>query len=308
MKDHKTIKLFLLSFPRNGTTSFVKLFLKDGFRATHETKDVLRFAKFDRKPSHYTYNNKLHSSELSKQLIEKLNQEKLKEYIDQYDIFTDFPWPLLYPYLVENYPEAYFVLSERDSSKWIQSMILFFQNRLEKSFITLYKIVFGSALPSSNKKKYVKIYLKWNNEIKKYFSQNSHIKFMNYNISENNEKIKKKIEKFTGLTLSDFNKENSSIEYIKLTKNIKDINFSKFDLKKYSFENCVLKNVDFQKSDLTEVNFKGANLTNCNFNKSILKNTDFSQTILQNCSFQKCKIDQANFNQSQTIKETITEI
>jgi len=295
------MKIFLLGFPRNGTTSFYELFLAAGFKATHDTKGALRFGEFDRDPENYIYHNKLHSSDLSKELIEKLDQEKLKEYIDQYDVFTDFPWPLLYPYLAEEYPEAYFILSERDSTKWIQSMSLFFQNRLEKSFITLYKIVFGSASPSYHKKKYCKIYLKWNDEIKKYFNGNPSLKFMSYNLEDNNSKIRSRIETFTGLKLGKFPCHNPASEQVKSTNIFKNLNFSKFNLKGCSFKDRELINVNFSHANLIKSNFQGATLTKCNFHRTYLKKASFDGAILKDCCLVKCR--KANFYGS-TIEHT----
>jgi len=302
------IKIFLLGFPRNGTSSFAKLFHEATFKTTHESKSSLSFCEFDLNPENYTYYTKhhpsVHSSELSKQLIEKLNQVKLKEFIDQHDVFTDFPWPLLYPYLAENYPEAYFILSERDVSKWFQSMVLYFKNTLVESFNTLYLITFLSGLPSQTKGKYTSTYLKWNQEIKDFFLKRPHLKFMSYNLAEDNTKIKNRIEnligtelelelELKGIKLGNFPSQNSNQMKIKKFKKFTKLNFRLFDLRGYSFFHCLLTGIDFTEANLEGANFQGVSFKDCRFNQTLVKGANFTNAIFKGCEFFNTRMNEA---------------
>lgn len=52
-----------------------------------------------------------------------------RELTQQFDAFQDNPWPILYRELAEWYPDGKFVLTVRDTDKWLASMVGFFKER-----------------------------------------------------------------------------------------------------------------------------------------------------------------------------------
>lgn len=93
----------------------------------------------------------------------------IKKSIELNEVFEDWPWPLMYEWLIEEYPEAKFILTTRSSSdKWFQSLC----KHADKTGATEYrKIVYGHAMPHDNKEHHIEFYERHNEEVRAYFSR-----------------------------------------------------------------------------------------------------------------------------------------
>ncbi len=99
-----------------------------------------------------------------------INKERavLWETIDQFDVFDDFPYSLLYREIDARYPGSKFVLTERESvEKWLKS-IKAHAMRASPLSVT-HKTVYGSRFPHGNEDAYIDYYNNHNTEARGYF-------------------------------------------------------------------------------------------------------------------------------------------
>lgn len=96
------------------------------------------------------------------------NLEPIFKISDEFQIFEDWPWPLLYKELAEKYPSAKFILTKRISSeKWFESLC---KHSLETGPTEYRKLIYGSYMPHDFKKEYIDFYNYHNKNVLQYFN------------------------------------------------------------------------------------------------------------------------------------------
>lgn len=148
----KIKKIFNLSFPRSGTSSFTTAMQKLGYKTKHWDKLACDF-----------YLNS--------------NSKELMKIIKKYDVFSDFPWPLMYKELSVSFPSAYFVLFERDENEWLNSCLNYFkfENKELSGGNEIRNHVFKSSFPERNEENFKFVYKKHIKDVKNYFKGNNFI-------------------------------------------------------------------------------------------------------------------------------------
>jgi len=91
--------------------------------------------------------------------------ETIDKYLPLYNAFQDNPWPLAYKYLDELYPNAKFILTIRDESSWIKSVVNYFHKKTTPMRIYIY----GFGSPLGHEDVYLQRYNKHNADVIKYF-------------------------------------------------------------------------------------------------------------------------------------------
>ena len=91
--------------------------------------------------------------------------EKIDGVIMQYDAFKDNPWPVIYQSLDEKYPGSKFILTVRDDSAWIKSLV----NHFGTTPSVMQDFIYGKAYPKGNEELYLNTYRKHNREVLAYF-------------------------------------------------------------------------------------------------------------------------------------------
>ena len=113
------------------------------------------------------YHHAPYTPKLLRQLMQG-NTSHLAPYITQYDSFDDHPWPMLYRWLDEQYPDSKFILTLRKVSEtWLRSINTHAQRRgptIER------KLVYGYAMPSHNKAAHIAAYESHNAAVQAYFA------------------------------------------------------------------------------------------------------------------------------------------
>ena len=101
----------------------------------------------------------------------KNNFENIFNYINSFDSFEDWPWPLIYKELEKRYPLAKFILTLRESpEKWFESLC----NHAKITGPTeARKIAYGHYMPHDNKKNHIDQYNAHYQNVLDYFSNKS---------------------------------------------------------------------------------------------------------------------------------------
>lgn len=90
------------------------------------------------------------------------------EHADRYESFEDWPWPLVYKELDQQYENAKFILTRRtDASAWFSSLK---RHALRTGPTEYREIAYGSSMPLNKKKEHIAIYQRHNQDVREYFS------------------------------------------------------------------------------------------------------------------------------------------
>ena len=92
----------------------------------------------------------------------------VRELIDRYDAFQDFPWAALYRELDRLRPDSKFILTVRPAEEWIESAIRYFGETTSPIRRWIYGAHAGS--PIGHERHYIERYERHNAEVLEYFS------------------------------------------------------------------------------------------------------------------------------------------
>lgn len=96
---------------------------------------------------------------------------RISELIDiarDYDVFEDWPWPLMYKELAVNFPDAKFILTLRKSDNtWLKSLITHSYKIPSKE--NYHEIIYGYKYIMGHKKYHLDFYNRHNAEVIEYF-------------------------------------------------------------------------------------------------------------------------------------------
>ncbi len=111
-----------------------------------------------------------HTHEQRRELLSYVREKRLNlvyRWVDQYDSFEDWPYPLIYRHLDRQYPNSRFILTIRSSAEiWLNSML-----RHAECFGPTFgrEDFFGYAMPQGHESEYLAKYEAHNQEIDDYF-------------------------------------------------------------------------------------------------------------------------------------------
>lgn len=168
-------KIFCVSLSRNGTTSFHNYMESFGLKSIHYPRVLFtQMNKMGLEIPNDKPKLSIVGRLLLSRLIQKENKQDALEVLENFDAFSDLPINLLYKNLHKMYPNAIFILLERDVNKWLNSMkwlldgrTLFPNDHLGKLInYTTYKTV------SFNGQLLLKAYKDHNKDCKEYFKSN----------------------------------------------------------------------------------------------------------------------------------------
>lgn len=182
------MKIFNISFHKNGTTSFHELMNISNLKSYHDvgsfSKNIMNFNNNIKNNIIITYSNKNINVHPTIKLNKFINYNKLNKLIDKYDTFSDMPFSYLYEYLDKKYPNSLFIYVYRDTDNWYNSI-----NNHSKSYSNMRKLIYGYGVASIKKKKYISLYNSHNKEVTKYFKNKNNLLKINLYDPKIGEKI-----------------------------------------------------------------------------------------------------------------------
>jgi hypothetical protein len=102
-------------------------------------------------------------------LIQPLRQRdfsKVWEIADAYDAVRDNPWPVLFRELDKQYPGSKFILSIRDESAWIKSVVNHFGTKPSE----MLDFIYGFPFPIGHEETFLQTYRNHNRDVREYFA------------------------------------------------------------------------------------------------------------------------------------------
>lgn len=96
------------------------------------------------------------------------NFQRFDPVISRYDLFQDWPWPLMYRYLDETYPGSKFILTTRISdSAWLDSLK---SHSMRTGLDHCRLLAYGYEYPQENETSHIDQYNSHNANVREYFS------------------------------------------------------------------------------------------------------------------------------------------
>lgn len=156
-------KIFNLSLQKNGTKSF-HLFCKNkGLNSLHWLpENPLNFEQYNNE--HFEAIENISKCSYEDNSIELLYTYYKNNFFEKYDSFCDFPIPIFYNKIMEEYPGSIFLLFYRDVDEWINSIRRHYLNEGNNNFFD--KLIYFNL---SNIKKNIVDYT--NEELKQIYLQ-----------------------------------------------------------------------------------------------------------------------------------------
>ncbi len=114
-------------------------------------------------------------------------RETAFEVVDDYDAFHNNPWSILFKELDERYPDSQFILTKRDSTKWINSVVKHFGAESTPMRELIYGR--GHGAPKGNEALYVDIYERHNADVIEYFKNRGKLLVMDVTAGDGWEKL-----------------------------------------------------------------------------------------------------------------------
>ena len=150
-KSKKLSKIFGIGLNKTGTSSLGRFFEKCGYKM-HEDYSCIKI-------------------NMALDLQNNINMDKatiLLDIADNYDVFEDWPWPLIYKQCLERYPDSKFVLTIRaDAEEWFRSLYYHCKKLGPTKQI---KSVYGHYTPNhETKKDFIEYYKRHNAKAVEFF-------------------------------------------------------------------------------------------------------------------------------------------
>lgn len=134
-------KVFIIGFQKTGTTSLEHAMQYLGYRVYGGDKNLI---KFDNSNDLKTY---------------------IKKTLEHWDAAQDMPWPLFYKELYEIYPDAKYILTIRDTDKWIRSVVTYFASIR----IPLHRKIYDVPCAEGYEDRYKEVYERNNEKVLEFF-------------------------------------------------------------------------------------------------------------------------------------------
>lgn len=136
------MKVFGIGLNKTGTTTLGIVFELFGYKHAGNNLDLTRAAK-------------------------KGDLAMVYEYVEDYDSFEDWPYPLIYQQLDTKFPGSKFILTTRkDSKKWVQSLKI---HSLITGPTEYRELVYGFSMPQGREIEHIKFYEDHNQKARQYF-------------------------------------------------------------------------------------------------------------------------------------------
>ena len=154
----KNHKVFCIGFQKTGTTSMEAALGELGYKVTSIFGKALPL-------------DELRRSYAARGL----------EIAEEYDAVQDMPWPLLYRELDQAFPGSKFILTWRESDRWLKSICSHFGSNPA----VLQQLTYGedAPYPVGHEAHYVKVYETHNAEVRRYFAERKE-DFLEMNLSK----------------------------------------------------------------------------------------------------------------------------
>jgi hypothetical protein len=180
-------KVFNIGFHKTGTTSLTWFMHQHSYRTLHNT--AYSMERLHLGSQHETGVDDGESVDVAS-LIDPVLLDQL---VQEYDFFSDNPWPLLFRRLDQSYPESRFILTHRHVDSWAESLARYAGSQRTR----MRKLIYGYGNPQYHLERYREVYIMHNNDVIEYFRDRDNLLVID--IEDDDRIIAKRLCIFLGL-------------------------------------------------------------------------------------------------------------
>ena len=180
-------KIFNIGFHKTGTTSLTHFMKDNGYKSLHRASYSMQRLNLGSQ----TDINEDTSEPVN--LANILDKTLLRDLVEEYDFFSDNPWPLLYRLLDHSFPHSKFILTRRDTNSWISSLIKYAGTQNTR----MRQIIYGYGNPEKYVTRYRKTYIRHNKDVVAYFGNRKDLLVID--IEDDDSVIADSLAEFLGL-------------------------------------------------------------------------------------------------------------
>ena len=184
-------KIFNIGFHKTGTTSLGQFMREYNYRVLHNTAYSMERLHLGSQDEYGEEDGK------AVDIASLVDPVLLDRLVQEFDFFSDNPWPLLYRYLDESYPGSRFILTRRNVDAWINSLLTYVGTEIT----LMRKLIYGYGNPRNHITRYRKVYIKHNNDVIEYFRNRDDLLVID--IESDDLLIAASLRKFLGLEIRD---------------------------------------------------------------------------------------------------------
>jgi len=180
-------KIFNIGFHKTGTTSLTHFMKANGYKSLHST--AYSMSRLNLGSQTDINENTFEPVNLANILDKTL----LRDLVEEYDFFSDNPWPLLYGLLDQSFPNSKFILTRRHTNSWVNSLIKYSGTQNTR----MRQIIYGYGNPANHVTHYRKTYIRHNKDVVAYFSNRKDLLVVD--IEDDDSVIADSLTRFLGL-------------------------------------------------------------------------------------------------------------
>ena len=180
----KEQKIFNIGFHKTGTTSLTQFMREHGFKVLHSVSYSMQSLGLG------SQNDVDEGDGTLVDLSALIDESLLNNLVQQFDYFSDNPWPLLYRRLDRVFPGSLFILTRRKVDNWMDSLLRHTSDRNTR----MRRMIYGYGNPHQHILSYRKVYLSHNRMVEEYFSDRKNL--MSIDLEEDNFVIAQRLQKF----------------------------------------------------------------------------------------------------------------
>lgn len=180
-------KVFNIGFHKTGTTSLTWFMHQHDYSVLHNT--AYSMERLHLGSQHETGVDDGESVDVAS-LIDPVLLDQL---VQEYDFFSDNPWPLLFRRLDAAYPDSKFILTHRDVDRWANSLLRYTGSQRTR----MRQLIYGYGNPENHLERYRQVYVKHNRDAIEYFKDRDNLLVID--IEDDDRIIAKQLCTFLGL-------------------------------------------------------------------------------------------------------------
>jgi len=180
-------KVFNIGFHKTGTTSLTHFMDVHGYKSLHNTAYTMQRMNLG------SQSDIADDPTTPSDIGGMLDIHLLQELVQEFDFFSDNPWPLIYKLLDESFPDSRFILTRRNTDSWMNSLIKYSGSQNTR----MRQLIYGYGNPGHHVKRYRQVYIRHNKDVVSYFGNRKNLLVID--IEDDNRRIARSLSEFLGL-------------------------------------------------------------------------------------------------------------
>ena len=180
-------KIFNVGFHKTGTTSLTHFMSDNGYKTLHRPAYAMQRLNLG---SQFDIDEGSTGPVKLENIVDKT---LLQELVQEFDFFSDNPWPLLYRLLDQSFPNSKFILTRRNTDSWINSLVKYSDSQHTR----MRQLIYGYGNPENHVTRYRKVYIRHNKDVVGYFGNRKDLLVID--IEDDDSAIAESLAEFLGL-------------------------------------------------------------------------------------------------------------